>query len=67
MGKNNLILETDSPYLSPEPHRGKTNEPAYVAEIGKKCALLLDEPLMELSQKLAENTRKFFGLSVPHE
>tara|TARA_A100001015_G_scaffold118221_1_gene131108 strand:+ start:1489 stop:2298 length:810 start_codon:yes stop_codon:yes gene_type:complete len=66
-GSDVLMIETDSPYLSPEPHRGKTNEPAYVAEIGKKCALLLDEPPMELSQKLAENTRKFFSLSVPHE
>ena len=35
-GVDTLMIETDSPYLTPEPHRGQKNEPAYVSEIGKK-------------------------------
>ena len=64
-GVDVLMIETDSPYLAPEPHRGKKNEPAYVAEIGLKCAQILEQDLTSFAQKLAENTRAFFGLKTP--
>lgn len=65
-GMDTLMIETDSPYLTPEPHRGKKNEPAYVANIGLKCAELFGIEPEILSKKLAENTRAFFGLKPPH-
>lgn len=65
-GIDNLMIETDSPYLTPEPHRGKKNEPAYVVNIGLKCAELFGIEPEALSEKLAENTREFFGLKNPN-
>ena len=65
-GMDTLMIETDCPYLTPEPHRGKKNEPAYVADIGLKCAKLLDIEPEILAEKLAENTRRFFGLKRPN-
>ncbi len=61
-GVDRLMIETDSPYLTPEPHRGKPNQPAYVADIGLKCAAYLGLEVETFAQKLAENTRSFFGL-----
>ncbi|MDC3132558.1 TatD family hydrolase [Opitutae bacterium] len=61
-GVDKLMIETDSPYLSPEPYRGKKNEPGYVADIGLKCAELFGIKPEALAKKLAENTRSFFGL-----
>lgn len=43
-----FMLETDSPYLAPEPHRGKRNEPAWVAEIARFLAAARGEPLSDL-------------------
>lgn len=64
-GIETLMIETDSPYLTPEPHRGKKNEPAYVANIGLKCADLLGLDPEDLAKQLAETTRSFFGLKKP--
>ncbi len=65
-GMDSLMIETDCPYLTPEPHRGKKNEPAYVADIGLKCAELFGIEPEILAEKLAENTRRFFGLKRPN-
>ena len=65
-GINSLMIETDCPYLTPEPHRGKKNEPAFVANIGLKCAELFGVEPEILAEKLAENTRRFFGLKSPN-
>lgn len=64
-GIGTLMIETDSPYLTPEPHRGKKNEPAYVANIGLRCAELFEMEPEVVAQQLAENTREFFGLKRP--
>ena len=64
-GVDKLMIETDSPYLTPEPYRGKKNEPGYVANIGLKCAELFGIEPETLAEKLAENTRSFFGLNFP--
>ena len=52
----NLLVETDSPYLAPIPHRGKTNEPSYIIYIIEK----LSEIKKTSKEKVANNTTKNF-------
>jgi TatD DNase family protein len=54
-----LLVETDSPYLAPVPHRGKTNRPGLVRHVGEEVARLRGIPLPELAQV---TTRNFFNL-----
>jgi TatD DNase family protein len=61
-GVDRLMLETDCPYLTPEPHRGKRNEPAYLAHIAARCAEALAISPEELASKASANTRDFFRL-----
>lgn len=56
----NILLETDSPFLAPEPHRGKTNEPAYIMDIAKFIADLFNISLEELSAITENNVNKLF-------
>lgn len=62
-GVGRLMLETDCPYLTPEPHRSKPNEPALLVHIARQCAESLDVELEELCLRTTENTRNFFNLS----
>ncbi len=57
-----LLLETDCPFLAPEPYRGKVNEPAFLIHTAKKVAELKNLPLEELCEITIQNTLKFFGL-----
>jgi len=57
-----LLVETDSPYLAPHPHRGKRNEPAYVRLIAQKVAELKGVPLEIAARVTADNARELFGL-----
>ena len=61
-GIERLMLETDCPYLSPEPHRGKPNEPAYLTHIAERCAQALAMEAPELAARSSQNTRDFFKL-----
>lgn len=58
-----LHLETDCPYLAPEPWRGKRNEPAFVAFTAARVAEIKEIPLAELWLACGENTKEFFGLT----
>jgi len=58
---NRLLVETDSPYLAPVPHRGKRNEPAFVREVAERAAALCGEHLETLSHRTTENARRCFG------
>jgi TatD DNase family protein len=57
-----LLTETDAPYVSPKPYRGKRNEPAYVVEVVRAIAEIRSEPEEDVSRQLAENARRVFGL-----
>lgn len=57
-----LLVETDSPYLSPHPHRGKDNEPARVAVTAAKLAAIRGMSVQELSQLTTENARRLFAI-----
>jgi TatD DNase family protein len=61
----NILIETDSPYLAPQAYRGKRNEPAYVAEVARTLASVRDLPAEEFAARTAENFRQFFHLSQP--
>jgi TatD DNase family protein len=57
-----LLIETDTPYLAPTPHRGKTNEPAFLIETARCIATLRNIPLEELAQATSQNARTFFQI-----
>ncbi len=57
-----LMLETDAPYLTPVPHRGKENEPAYMRLTAEAAAAALGLPLAELAARTTANARAFFGI-----
>jgi len=57
-----LLAETDAPYLAPVPHRGKRNEPAFVAETVRKLADLRGESPEETARRTRDNARRFYGL-----
>ena len=61
-GVDHLMLETDCPYLTPEPHRGKPNEPAYLANIAERAAQALAMPAEVIAQHTTINVKKFFNL-----
>jgi TatD DNase family protein len=60
-----ILIETDSPYLAPQPVRGKRNEPAYVAEVAKALANVRDLGTEEITGVTSENFRRFFHLARP--
>ncbi len=57
-----LLVETDCPYLSPEPRRGKRNEPVYVRYVLERIAGLRKMPATELATLTAQNARRLFRL-----
>jgi len=62
MPLDRLILETDCPYLTPIPFRGKRNEPAYVKFVAEKVAELRNLPFYEVAKKTTENARRLFSI-----
>lgn len=57
-----LLIETDCPYLSPEPHRGKRNEPKLVKHTAEKIAEIRGISLEELAKATSENTKRIFNI-----
>jgi len=61
-GLARFMVETDAPYLTPVPHRGKPNEPAFVRHTADFAAEMFAVPYAELAAISARNTREFYGL-----
>ena len=59
-----LLLETDSPFMAPVPHRGKRNEPAFVRLTARKIAEVKGVPLEEVVTRTTENAVRLFGLKL---
>lgn len=55
-----LVLETDSPYLSPVPHRGKPNESSYLIHVAEKLALVTNSSLEEIAKQTSANANAIF-------
>ncbi len=62
-GLDQLMIETDAPYLAPVPRRGKRNEPAYLVHTARFCAQFFELDPQEFAQRASENTRNFFHLN----
>lgn len=60
-----ILLETDAPYLSPVPHRGKRNEPAYVPLTAARLAEVRGVELQQTAGDTFSNTVRFFSLQIP--
>jgi TatD DNase family protein len=56
-----ILVETDSPYLAPVPHRGRRNEPAYVADVARALAVCRDVEYGVLASQTSENARRLFA------
>ncbi|MBW6431984.1 TatD family hydrolase [Patescibacteria group bacterium] len=57
-----ILVETDAPFLAPEPYRGKTNEPAYVLEVAKKISELKKLDVQDLAETTSKNAEKLFKI-----
>jgi TatD DNase family protein len=62
-----MLIETDAPFLAPQPYRGKRNEPAYVAEVARTLASVRNLSPEEVAESTAANFRRFFRLARPSE
>lgn len=60
----NIVLETDSPYLTPEPNRGKTNESSNIPYIAQKIAEIKHIPLEDVAKITTENAIRTFDLPI---
>ena len=58
-----LLSETDAPYVTPAPHRGKRNEPAYVEYVVRKIAEIRGEDAEKVSTQIMANAKRVFGIS----
>lgn len=57
-----MLIETDAPYLAPAPHRGKTNQPAFVRYVAEEIARLRGLTVDEIGQRTTENFQRLFGV-----
>lgn len=61
----NMLVETDSPYLAPIPHRGKKNEPAYVKLVAEKVSQIKGLSFDDVARITTLNAKRFFNLPLP--
>ena len=59
--RDKLLIETDGPYLTPHPHRGSRNEPAYTTFVAHKMSDILEIPSKELENLTTKNAIRLFG------
>ncbi|HPT15028.1 MAG TPA: TatD family hydrolase [Bacteroidales bacterium] len=64
VGLEHLLLETDAPFLTPVPFRGKRNEPAYIPLIAEKIAELCNTKVIEVAEKTTRNALNLFNLNT---
>lgn len=62
VGLDNIVLETDSPYLTPEPYRGKQNNPTHIIDIANYLAKYFDKSLIEIEKITNNNFKRIFDI-----
>ncbi|WP_448592043.1 TatD family hydrolase [Thermoflexus hugenholtzii] len=67
VGLDSLVLETDAPYLPPQPYRGHRNEPAYLRNVAEALAQLLGLPMEQIARQTTANACRLFQLPPPQE
>lgn len=67
IGTTHIVLETDSPYLTPVPHRGKRNESSYIPLIAQKIAEITGEACKIIEETTTLNAMNLFNLQVKGE
>jgi TatD DNase family protein len=65
VGEGGYVVETDAPFLAPVPHRGRPNQPAYVAATAAAVAGLRGEPAAVVARSATATSRRLFGLPDP--
>jgi Tat protein secretion system quality control protein TatD with DNase activity len=60
--KDRLLIETDAPYMAPEPHRGRSNQPAWLELVAQGVARARGETVDEIGRITTANARQIFGL-----
>jgi len=58
----NIVLETDAPYLSPVPFRGKRNESSYITYVVEKLAAIYEVSFNDIAKITTENSKEVFGI-----
>jgi TatD DNase family protein len=66
LNPDRLLLETDAPYMTPEPYRGKPNEPSYTKFVAERLATVLGTSLEEISDLTTTNAERLFHRLVQH-
>ena len=59
---NRILIETDCPYMAPEPHRGRRNDSRYVPLVGQKIAEIKGISVEEAAQATTQNAKTLFGI-----
>jgi TatD DNase family protein len=59
---NNIVLETDAPYLAPTPYRGKRNESSYIINVMEKVAAIYDLTIEDIAKITTQNSKNIFGI-----
>ncbi len=57
-----IVLETDAPYLAPKPYRGKRNDPVYILKVAEKLSELYDLPIERVAEVTTKNSKEVFGI-----
>ena len=60
--RDRIVLETDAPYLTPHPYRGKRNEPAYTIYVAQELARLLESDLATIEKQTTQNAKELFRI-----
>lgn len=60
-----MLLETDAPFLTPQPYRGKPNQPAYLPRVAERVSELQGSPLAAVAKATTRNAASLFGWSAP--
>ena len=65
--RDRMLIETDSPYLAPVPHRGKRNQPAFVPYVAQEIARLTDVPVETIARETSANFFRLFRIDPREE